>query len=80
MKLYLVAGQGGSARVAILDGSNHTRKQRFVVYEELKKLGSVEIIFVEVIEKCERESERTNGALLLELLLLFRGFESRLLD
>jgi hypothetical protein len=52
MKLYLVAGQGGSARVAILDGSNHTRKQRFVVYEELKKLGSVEIIFVEVIEKC----------------------------
>jgi hypothetical protein len=48
LKLYLVAGRDGSARVAILDGSNHTRKQRFMVYEELKKLGNVEIIFVEV--------------------------------
>lgn len=47
MKLFLLT----PGRTAIFDASNITAQRRLEVYDEIKKLGKVEVIFVELISK-----------------------------
>mmetsp|Transcript_81677 Transcript_81677/g.159455 ORF Transcript_81677/g.159455 Transcript_81677/m.159455 type:complete len:574 (+) Transcript_81677:57-1778(+) len=47
VKQFLAVGQA-RARVAIFDAANATRERRAEVYTQLKKLGKVAVIFVEV--------------------------------
>ena len=48
LKKFLINGPN---RIAIFDSSNVTRDRRLEVYTELKKLGKVDVIFVEIISK-----------------------------
>lgn len=47
LKLFLLT----PGRTAIFDASNVTRDRRLEIYTEIKKLGKVEVIFVEIISK-----------------------------
>ena len=48
LKEFLIKGQ---RRIAIFDSSNVTRDRRLEVYTEIKKLGKVDVIFVEIISQ-----------------------------
>ena len=52
LKQFLIEGERlDQRRIAIFDSSNVTRDRRFEVYSEIKKLGKVDVIFVEIISQ-----------------------------